>query len=395
MKLIHTADWHLGQTFFEYERKNEHIRFLIWLRSKIKNNEVDLLVIAGDIFDNANPSADSQKLYYNFLRDVTAENPELQVIVIAGNHDSAARLEAPNALLDAMNITVRGTIPRNADGDIDFQHLIVPVKTGGVCLAVPYLRHGDCPDAESYAQGVKKMYETLVETGRALSLQKPIIALGHLQATGAEISENDRFERTIMGGLEAISLTAFSAEIDYVALGHLHRAQRVSGRENVRYAGAPIPMSFAEKNNKQSVTLVEITDEVTINLLHYEDVVKLLSIPNVPKPMEDVLAELSKLPDGALTEFSPFLEVKVLITEPEPSMRHQIEEVLKTKAVRLARLAAVTPTREGQREEVVYQELQNINPFEMAMNIFERKFGATMPDTMKEMLNTVIQNVEK
>ena len=119
MKILHTADWHLGQTFYEYDRREEHLHFLEWLKQQIRQHEIDVLLIAGDVFDSPNPSAESQRMYYRFLREVTSENPSLQIIIIAGNHDSAARLEAPNPLLEDMNVTVRGVVRRNAEGDID------------------------------------------------------------------------------------------------------------------------------------------------------------------------------------------------------------------------------------------------------------------------------------
>ncbi len=112
MKIIHTADWHIGQTFFGHDRKREHAIFFEWLRGQVKKQEADLLLIAGDVFETANPSAEAQKTYYTFLRDITAENPNLQIIITAGNHDSAARLEAPAPLLDTMNISVRGVVKR-------------------------------------------------------------------------------------------------------------------------------------------------------------------------------------------------------------------------------------------------------------------------------------------
>ena len=146
------------------------------------------------------------------------------------------------------------------------------------------------------------------------------------------VSENDRSERTIVGGEECVSPDAFSNEIVYTALGHLHRGQQVCGREEVRYAGAPLPMSFAEKNYKQSVALVEIEGAAVtkIEKLLYDAPVKVLSIPNEARPLEEVLEEIDKLPEGEITETSPYLEVKVLITEPEPSLRNRIEEALKT-----------------------------------------------------------------
>lgn len=392
MKLIHTADWHLGQTFFEYDRKGEHALFLLWLREQVKAHEVDVLLVAGDVFDTPNPSAESQRQFYTFLKNITAENPTLQIIITAGNHDSAARLEAPNPLLETMNVTVRGVVKRTEEGEIDFNHLIVPLDKGGYCLAVPYLRQGDYPESATYAEGVQAMYRELFE--RIEDKNKPIIAMGHLQATGSEISQNDRAERTIIGGLECISPEAFDSQIAYIALGHLHRAQRVSGRENVRYAGAPLPMSFAEKNNKQGITLVTIADKTEIERIEFDAPVKLLSIP--PLSLAEVLSEIEQLPDGEVCETSSFLEIKVLITEPEPSLRVQIEKALEGKAVRLARVEAKMCGNESEQHTISYEELQKINPLDMATNIFKNKYGGdTMPETMKGLLEKVIREIER
>lgn len=407
MILLHTADWHLGQTFFEYDRKAEHVRFLQWLREQVKVHGVDVLLVAGDVFDSPNPSAQAQQMYYRFLFEITAENPSLQIIIIAGNHDSAARLEAPNPLLENLRITVRGVVRRNEQGEIDLDYLIVPLDKGGCCLAVPYLRQGDYPAADTYTQGVRQMYEALFE--RVKGERQPVIALGHLQATGSEISQTDRSERTVIGGLECVSPDSFSPEILYTALGHLHRGQRVSGRENVRYAGAPLPMSFAEKNNKQGAVLIAIPtnplsvpihpdapESLTIERLAFEPPVQLLSIPKEPLPLEEVFRAIEALPKGAISETAPYLEIKVLISEPEPSLRYQIEKALEGKAVRLARLVAVTPKRETQAKEFTYEKLQTIHPLEMADDIFKRKYGGEeMPDKMKRLLKSVIEEVER
>lgn len=393
MKLLHTADWHLGQTFFEYDRKFEHSLFLEWLKEHVKAHGIDVLLIAGDVFDGPNPSADSQRMYYRFLREVTAENPELQVIIIAGNHDSAARLEAPHALLEMINVTVRGVVKRRVDGNIDCEHFVVPLSKGGYCLAVPYLRQGDYPEAESYAQGVRKMYEGVFSCVKGKA--GPLVAMGHLQATGSEISEHDRSERTVVGGLECVSPDSFDREIAYTALGHLHRGQRVSGRENVRYAGAPLPMSFAERNNRQGVVLVEISGGVSrMERLTFDAPARLLSIPAEAKPLDEVLESIAELPEGEVSERSPYLEVKVLISGPEPSLRHQIEQALKGKSVRLARLAAVTPQRGPGVKVMTYEELRTINPLEMADDVFKRRYGgAEMPAKMKKLLQGVVREV--
>ncbi|GAB6394990.1 MAG: Exonuclease SbcCD subunit D [Bacteroidales bacterium] len=398
MKLIHTADWHIGQTFFEYDRKAEHLQFLAWLKGQIKDLSADALLIAGDVFDSSNPSAESQRMFYRFLREATAENPSLQIVVIAGNHDSAARLEAPNPLLEEMRVTVRGIVKRTSEGDIDYAHFIVPLmkgdETAAWCLAVPYLRQGDYPEAENYAKGVGGMYKLLYE--KVPDKSKPVVVMGHLQAAGAEVSENDRSERTITGGLESISPDAFSRKIAYTALGHLHRAQRVAGRKNVRYAGSPLPMSFAEKNNRQGITLIDIArSPAKIEHIVFDPPVKLMSIPQEPEKLPEVLEAIGLLPDGEITSHSPYLEIKVLITDPEPSLRHWLEEALKNKSVRLARIAAVIPKAENGARVVSCEDLQTIHPMDMALDIFRRKFGGEeMPEGMRAFLQSVIREVE-
>ena len=255
MKIIHTADWHIGQTFFGYDRFQEHQYFLDWLTDQITTQQIDVLLISGDIFDVANPSAQAQRQFYRFLRRVTEQNPGLQIILIAGNHDSASRLETPIPLLEEMNIQIRGTVRKRADGTIDTEELIIELKDRsgkrqGWCLAVPYLRQGDYPAVESegdpYQAGVKAMYDKLVAcVEERRQKQEAIIAMGHLQAAGSQISEGDQSERLIIGGLEGIPSSVFPSQITYGALGHIHREQQIANRNEIRYAGSPLPMSFA------------------------------------------------------------------------------------------------------------------------------------------------------
>ena len=399
LRILHTADWHIGQSFFEYDRKAEHLVFFDWLKKQIQQQSVDVLLIAGDVFDSPNPSAESQKMYYRFLREVTTENPGLQIVAIAGNHDSAGRLEAPNPLLEEMNISVKGIVKRTPEGEIDYENLLIPLTKNGEtvawCLVVPYLRQGDYPPAESYAAGVGLMYDSLYDKVKNRGL--PIVAMGHLQATGAELSDNDRSERTVIGGLECVSPDSFAKDVAYTALGHLHKPQRVSGREHVRYSGAPLPMSFAEKNYKQGVDLITIDKQLkSIERLAFDSPVKLLSIPKQAQPLEDVLLCIAELPNGEPTYTSPFLEIKVLITEPEPSLRHQIEEALKDKAIRLARISSVTATGKTQSNTITYEQLQTINPMEMAVDIFKQKYGGDdMPEHLKGLLQSIIQDIDR
>ena len=417
IRILHTADWHLGQTFFGYDRVEEHTHFLQWLARELKENKIDVLLIAGDIFDVSNPSAASQHMFYRFIRQVTEENPKLQLVVVAGNHDSAARLEAPLPLLQEMRTEIRGIVRRH-EGEIDYDHLIVELKNSegeveALCLAVPFLRQGDYPvvttDGNPYAEGVKELYARLQE--RALQRRKDgqaLVAVGHLQATGAEIAERDFSERTIIGGLECVSPDAFTEQIAYTALGHIHKSQRVSGRENVRYAGSPLPMSFAEREYHHGVVIVTLAEgwAVEIEKREYIPLVGLLSVPRGKAATpEEVLEELAHLPlaseeaEGEQTERSlhfPYLEIKVLLTEPEPMLRQQIEEAIADKAVRLARIVSVYRQAEENtlEEEVLAAGLQEMNPLQIVKATFENIYQSEMPEELERLFQQAMREAE-
>ena len=393
IRILHTTDWHLGQTFFGYDRTEEHGVFLNWLAEEIRQKEIDALIIAGDVFDVSNPSAASQSMYYQFIYRVTAENPYLQIVIVAGNHDSAARLEAPLPLLQAMRTEVRGVVRKLEGGEIDYDHLTVELKNrkGEVellCMAVPFLRQGDYPAVQTegnpYAEGVRELYAQLLQRlWKRRTENQAILAIGHLQATGSEIAEKDYSERTVIGGLECVSPEAFSEQIAYTALGHIHKAQRVSGRENVRYAGSPIPMSFAEKHYHHGVVMVTFDGgcAVDIERLECPKLIPLLSVPNgEPVSPEAILEALKELPETEAV--APYLEVKVLLEEPEPMLRQEIEDALADKNYRLARIVSTYRTETGnttKENENWKRGLQEMSPLQIAQSAFEKIYQVEMP----------------
>ena len=393
IRILHTADWHLGQIFFGYDRTGEHEVFLNWLAEEIRQKEIDALIIAGDVFDVSNPSAASQSMYYQFIYRVTAENPYLQIVIVAGNHDSAARLEAPLPLLQAMRTEVRGVVRKLEGGEIDYDHLTVELKNrqGEVellCMAVPFLRQGDYPAVQTegnpYAEGVRELYAQLLQRlWKRRTENQAILAIGHLQATGSEIAEKDYSERTVIGGLECVSPEAFSEQIAYTALGHIHKAQRVSGRENVRYAGSPIPMSFAEKHYHHGVVMVTFDGgcAVDIERLECPKLIPLVSVPNgEPVSPEAILKALKELPETEAV--APYLEVKVLLEEPEPMLRQEIEEALADKNYRLARIVSTYHTDIGntvKENENWKRGLQEMSPLQIAQSAFEKIYQVEMP----------------
>lgn len=411
LKIIHTADWHLGQTFFGYDREMEHDLFLSQLVSILKEQETDVLLIAGDIFDVANPSATAQRRFFRFLKEAKTECPHLQIVIIAGNHDSAARLEAPSPLLEELNTTIVGFVKRTAEGEIDYEALLCPLynKAGerqGLCLCVPYLRQGDYPPAEEgeetgFTAGVARLYQKLTDYAQTRrEPEEALIAMGHLYAGSAELSENDRSERVIVGGLESVSADIFDERLTYTALGHIHKAQRIGGRENVRYSGSPLPMSFSEtRYNHQVVSvIIEKGKAIEITPIALPASVELLRIPNTPQTPDEVLTALDALPlrGNENIQGLPYLEVRVLLTAPDPSLRHRIEEALKEKAVRLTSILTSYPKGEGAASEslLTVNDLQNISPVTMLEHAFSAKYGDGLPDEIKELFTEVVKEVQ-
>ncbi len=347
MRLLHTADWHLGQTLHGEAREFEHDRFLEWLGTLLVERAVDVLAIAGDVFDGQNPPVSAQRLLYQFLARARRLRPELAVVIIAGNHDSGGRLEAPSPLLEELGVRVVGGLRRGADGALDVERLLVPLAGGGWCAAIPYLRPGDLPALagdEPEIAGVRAVHEEIFAALRARrASDQPVIALGHCYMAGGQVS--DLSERKILrGNLHALPVELFPADIDYVALGHLHRAQSVGGREAVRYSGSPLPLALDEAGYHHQVVLVEfqagrLAGWQAVPVPRFVEILR-LAAPSA----EAVPALLAALPeavagDGGGRAAWPLLELTVRLDQPAPGLRARVEEAVANKAVRLVRLA--------------------------------------------------------
>ena len=262
LRVLHTADWHLGARLSERSRAEEHASFLDWLVDRIVEHHVDVLLIAGDVYDQANPPAEARALFYAFtarLHHATA----CTTLVIAGNHDSPSMLEAPRPILGTLGVEVVGTTR-------DPEAMVFPMRNrqGEVeawAALVPFLRPGDLPGTHSgaslherqahLAAATQEIYDEVLEV--ALARRQPehaLITTGHLFAQGAALSDSERGIQ--VGHRVGLSTRVFPECVDYVALGHLHRPQEVPAVNPVVYPGAPVAMSFAESAHHQSVELV-------------------------------------------------------------------------------------------------------------------------------------------
>lgn len=283
MKVLHTSDWHIGRTLYGRKRYEEFESFLTWLAETIQQEQIDALLIAGDIFDTSTPSNRAQELYYRFLCRVATSSCR-HIVVIAGNHDSPSFLNAPKELLRAIDVHVIGSTTESPDDEV----LVLQNHDGSpelIVCAVPYLRDRDIRVAEvgesiddkerKLIEGIRTHYFEVCELAeqkrKSLDVEIPIIAMGHLFTAGGQTIDGDGVRELYVGSLAHVTSGIFPECIDYLALGHLHVPQIVNGSDVMRYSGSPLPMGFGEAKQEKSVCLVEFTGK--------EAKVALLTVP--------------------------------------------------------------------------------------------------------------------
>jgi DNA repair protein SbcD/Mre11 len=350
LTILHTADWHIGQTLFGHDRASEHRHVFASMARLVVERAVDVVIVAGDIYDTLNPSADAQALFYETIGALRRARPGLRVIVIAGNHDSAPRLEAPDTLFRALDLTVVGTLARCADG-INLDRHLLPLATADGALvahvlAIPYPRYADLPpippdqDGSPIVAGVTRLYGAAIDAARARIGAAPLIVTGHLHLTGAQESEGAE-RRILMGGEHAVPASIFPADLAYVALGHLHRPQAVT-RATIRYAGSLFPLSRTEIGYDHGVTLLRIGDGAT----RVEHVALPRPVPHVRVPasgtitisdLPTALAALD-LPTGQNDTDRPFLHLSLAPQGSAAGLRAEVEALVDAIPVRLASL---------------------------------------------------------
>ncbi len=267
MKILHTADWHIGKVLHLFDLEEDHRLFFNWMVELIKQEEIDVLIVAGDVFDQNNPSNESRKLYFELLRDLA--ELKLQIIITGGNHDSINMLQASKELLALLGITVIAGVPD------DFEHQIIPLKnkegdTKAICAAVPFLRDKDLRTyvaGETSENRINATRNGIVDhyikckhlITRLYKDKYPTLAIGHLYIQGATLSDGERDIQ--IGNQAGIESKKLEDLFDYMALGHIHIANRY-GNGTIRYSGSPIALSFSEKEDVKTVIIIEIRDRV-------------------------------------------------------------------------------------------------------------------------------------
>ena len=361
MKIIATSDWHLGNLFHGNDRLEEHRDFLSWLLARLEEERPDALLVAGDVFDNGNPSAAAQEAYYEFLADATQRCPGMTIVITAGNHDSASRLEAPRALLSRHRVEIRGNVHREwktseEEGGhwvVNYEDLMIPLKSKDgsevIVLAVPFLR-SDIVLNSSYSAGVNQFLSALTDLAREKFPGKPLLMMAHLYATGATVASSDASEKIIVGGQEQVDMGDWTAHPDYLTCGHIHKRQKINGW--ARYTGSVLPMSFAECDYHHGVDLITFENGATapeVRFIEYTPQHKLRVLPKgdealTPKQLTKLIAET--LPDrtgGKLDGNFVYLSLKVKMDKVNNDEIKEIEAFVETKNAVLCKIQKILP----------------------------------------------------
>ncbi|MBA1381214.1 exonuclease SbcCD subunit D C-terminal domain-containing protein [Pseudomonas brassicacearum] len=408
MRLFHTSDWHLGQNLHGQDRDFEHACFLDWLLRQLASEKPDVLLIAGDIFDTVNPPVKAQERLYDFIVSAHEQNANLTIVMIAGNHDSGSRIELPAPLMRRLRTHALGRVLWLDDGQLDVERLLLPLpdakgKVRAWCLALPFLRPAEVTGAQlgdDYLRGIGQVHEWLIAAANAKRKKgQALIAVSHAHMAGGSVSE-DSERSLIIGNAEALPASLFGPSITYVALGHLHKPQKVNGETRIRYSGSPIPLSFSEIGYQHQILDITLDGEKLLNV-EPRLIPRAVNLQRLgPAPLADVLVQLKDLPDIDLladVQRQPWLEVRVRLDEPQPDLRHQVETALQGKAVRLVRIAAEyagNGASAGADEGATLIELDQLSPQDLFSRAWQDTYGSEVDEQTLKDFAVLLQDVQ-
>ena len=401
MKILHTSDWHLGRSLYGQKRYEEYALFLDWLVGQLEDEQVDALLVAGDIFDTGTPSNRALELYYQFLCRVAA-SPCQHVIITAGNHDSPSLLNAPKEVLRFLSVHVVGSITDSIEDEV----LVLSDKGGSdelVVCAVPYLRDRDIRRSEAGESlddktrkllvGIREHYEqvcAIAEQKRADSEKDiPIVAMGHLFTAGGKTVEGDGVRELYVGNLCHLGSDQFPSCIDYLALGHLHVPQMVGGLETQRYCGSPLPVGFGEASQQKEVVVVDFTEA--------KATIKRIPVP-VFQRLESIKGDLKTITGRVKTlvneDVSIWLEVIYTGDEIVGNLTSELNDLLEGSRVEILRIKnnqVIQRSFKQQHTEETLDDLSELDVFTRRLDQEEcsDEEKADLTAAYQEVLNTM------
>lgn len=400
MKILHTSDWHLGQYFMMKTRENEHQQFLAWLIEVVNEQQIDAVIVAGDIFDSASPASYARKLYADFVVALQQSYCS-QLVIVSGNHDSVAVLNESKSLLKALNVSVLAGLSDDLS-----EHLITLKDKQGqqqaLLCALPFLRATDVMNSEqgssaqqkqqSLQQGIADTYQTIYQLAKAQAKEgDAILATGHLTAVGCSLSDSVR--EIYIGTLTAFPSALFP-EFDYIALGHLHRAQRVQKSEFIRYCGSPIPLSFDESKQSKKVNIIEFTDkhDMQVNEIEVPCFQKLQIISG---DLEEITEQINLLKNKNEIQ-SVWLEVKLKQAHYMSDVQNHLSQLIEGTTLEILKVSSPQINENNQWQDNDKVSLESLTPMQLFGHrlAIEENISEQQKQQLSELFAEVLSAVE-
>ncbi len=377
MKFLHTSDWHIGSRLYGRKRYEEFSRFLDWLANLIIDQNVDVLLVSGDIFDTTTPSNRSQHLYYQFLFRISTSACR-HVVITGGNHDSPSFLNAPKTLLKAVNIHVVGAVTDPLEDEV----ICLKDEDGhpeAVVCAVPYLRDRDIrcvksgesldDKAAGLIQGIKNHYSHVIDHVEKMmqgSPLVPVIGMGHLFAAGGKTVDGDGVRTLHVGSLSQVGADVFGNSFDYVALGHLHIPQTVNKKKQIRYSGSPIPMGFGEADQKKQVVAVRFDGKIPE--------IEMIEVPCF-QSLKRISGDMPKILDGINVlrqkESRAWLEIEYTGDSMVPDLKRQVGEAVEDTFLQIGRIRNKSLVRRMAKHDRNVQTLEELSVHDLFSRLLD------------------------
>ena len=399
MRILHTSDWHLGQHFMGKSREQEHIAFINWLLDTVDEQKVDALIIAGDVFDTGTPPSYARKLYNQFIVRLQSTCCQ-QLVIVGGNHDSVATLNESKDILACLNTYVIGGVAerpedqvltlKNADGE-----------DAAVVCAIPFIRPREVLESRAGESGADKQqalqeaiaghYQSIFALAEERADSKlPVIATGHLTTVGGQITESVR--EIYIGTLTAFPASAFP-KADYIALGHLHRGQIVSGQNHIRYSGSPLPLSFDEAGSAKQVLLADFSN-AKLESVTSKEVPVFRHLQSIKGSLDNIETQLKALPvDNLLT---PWLEVEVAADDYLSDLQSRVELMTEELPIELLR---VRRKRERNQNTLATENRETLAELKVDDVFMKRLSDEDLSDdtvsSLHNALNEILSDIEE
>ncbi|WP_283640673.1 exonuclease SbcCD subunit D C-terminal domain-containing protein [Mesonia mobilis] len=395
MKILHTADWHIGKKLHKHYLYEDFDLFINWLIKLITEQEIEAVLISGDVFDLANPSAEARKQYYRALLQLRKTN--CQLIITGGNHDSPSMLDAPKEILNELNVTVIGGMPSK------IEECLIPLqnKKGEnelIVAALPFLRDSDLRSIdeevvyenriEAIRNGIEATFTKAAKTSKDLYPELPVLAMGHLYAAGIESSDSERDIQ--IGNQAAFQASQFGTEFSYVALGHIHKPQRVNAQIPTFYSGSPLPLSFSERKDEKRLLLIDTENGFEPESIAIPSFRKLIRISGSITEIQQKLFSLES--QGSLTNL---IEVELKEENYDANLIAQLDDLVTNFEQANFEIVKHRATFKNQLRESgklfeSHQHLEDLKPQEVFQKLLAQHSYA---EEVKEKVNIAFQEL--